>query len=114
MKAEVFWAAVAGGIIGGVFGWLAAVITAYWGPRKLEEWREKRAEEKINGPRKQLLTTLLEDPSYKWRTLKTLSRTTGMQLDECRRLLIEIDARGSTSDGEELWGLISRSPIVER
>lgn len=114
MEAELFWSAVTGGVIGGVFGWLAAVITAYWGPRKLEEWREKRAEEKRHGPRKQLLKELLQDTTFEWRTLKTLSRATGTTPDECRRLLIEMGARGSTGEGEELWGLISRHPITEQ
>ena len=114
MSAEAFWSAVAGGVIGGAFGWLAAVVSAYWGPRKLEEWRDQRTELRTHGPRKKLLGTLLTDEGYQWRTLRTLARTTGMDAEECRRLLIEIGARGSTDDGEEKWGLISRNPISEQ
>lgn len=114
MNTGELWAALAGGIIGGVLGCVGTLLSSYWGPRKLEEWRENRAEERINGPRKHLLKKLLEDDGFEWRRLSTLARVTGTTEEECRRLLIEIGARGSLSPGEELWALISRKPIAEQ
>ena len=102
------------GIIGGILGCLGTLVLSYWGPRKLEEWREKREEERINGPRKRLLKKLLEDEQFEWRRLSTLARATGTTEEECRRLLIEIGARGSLSEGEEMWALLSRKPITEQ
>lgn len=102
------------GIIGGVLGCAGTLVLSYWGPRKLEEWREKRAEERIHGPRKQLLQKLLEDEQFEWRRLSTLARATGTTKEECRCLLIEIGARGSLSEDEELWALLSRKPITEQ
>ena len=107
-------AALTGGIIGGFLGCVGALLSSYWGPRKLEEWREKRGEERINGPRKHLLKKLLEDDQFEWRRLSTLARATGTTEEECRRLLIEIGARGTLSEGEELWALLSRKPITEQ
>jgi len=97
-----------------VLGCAGTLVLSYWGPRKLEEWREKRAEERIHGPRKQLLQKLLEDEQFEWRRLSTLARATGTTEEECRRLLIEIGARGSLSEDEELWALLSRKPITEQ
>jgi hypothetical protein len=103
--------AVIGGVVGGIFGWGAAVFTAYWGPRKLEEWRADQEEERLHGPRKRLLTKMLEDPKHEWRYLTTLAQVTGTTREECRRLLVEVGARGSSTmreEGEEeLWALIS-------
>lgn len=113
MEGDPIWPAIVGGVVGGVLGWLAAVTTAYWGPRKLDEWRKQQAEASIHGPRKELLAELLGDPAFEWRTLATLSRATGTTPDECRRLLVEIGARGSTGEGPEAWGLITRHPISE-
>ena len=57
-------AAILGGLIGGVLGVLGTLVTSYYGPRKIEEWREKRQEERLNGPRKLLLKKLLEDRRF--------------------------------------------------
>ena len=108
------WTALAGGIVGGVLGCIGTLLSSYWGPRKLEEWREKRAEERINGPRKRLLKSLLEEDRFEWRRLSTLARATGTTEEECRRLLVEIGARGSLSGGEESWALLRRKPITEQ
>jgi len=43
-----------------------------------------------------------------------IARATGTTEEECRRLLIEIGARGSLSEDEELWALLSRKPIIEQ
>ena len=108
-----FASAVVGGLIGGVVGVAGTLISSYYGPRKLEEWRESRLEEKQNGPRKCLLKQMLEDPQFSdGRKLKTLSHVTGTSDEECRRLLIEIDARGVMLAGDvEGWALISRKPL---
>jgi hypothetical protein len=107
-------AAIFGGIIGGILGCAGTIITSYWGPRKLDEYKENLAEKRLNGPRKSNLKKLLEDDKFKWRRLSTLARVTGTNQEECRRLLIEIGARGSLSEGDEMWGLISRNPIEEQ
>jgi len=82
----------------------------------MEEWREQRAEERIYGPRKTLLKQLLEDRRFDdGRTFETLSRVTGTTEDECRRLLIEIGARGvKLKGGVEGWALITRKPLDEQ
>jgi hypothetical protein len=107
--------AIIGGLIGGVLGAAGTLITSYYGPRKFEEWRENRLEERLNGPRKRLLKEMLEDTRFAdGRSLETLSRVTGTSLDECRRLLIEIAARGITLAGnKEGWALIRRKPLNE-
>ena len=106
---------VIGGVIGGVLGVIGTLVSAYYGPRKLEEWREKRADEQLHGPRKRLLKKLLEDERFPdGRTLETLTLYTGTTPEECRRLLIEIEARGVKFSGDqEGWALISRKPLVD-
>lgn len=110
-----FFSALIGGLIGGVLGVIGTLVSSYYGPRKLEEWRNLRHEEHHNGPRKRLLKKLLDDPRFSdGRTLKTLSRVSGTSQEECRRLLIEIEARGvKFADGEEGWALIARKPLDE-
>jgi hypothetical protein len=107
--------AIVGGLIGGALGVIGGLVSAYWGPRKLEEWREKRSEQKHDGPRKNLLLKMLKDDGWPdGRTLTTLSRVTGTQPDECRRLLIEIEARGVTLKGNvEGWALIEKKPLTD-
>lgn len=107
--------AILGGLIGGILGVVGTLITSYYGPRKMEEWREQRTEEKTNGPRKKLLLKLLKDDNWEdGRTLETLTRVTGTTDEECRRLLIELDARGvELEGGVEGWVLISRKPFEE-
>jgi len=46
--------------------------------------------------------------------VEVIARATGTTEEECRRLLIEIGARGSLSEDEELWALLSRKPIIEQ
>jgi hypothetical protein len=48
-------AGIIGGIVGGMVGVFGAWLTAYLGPRKPEAEREKRAEERHWGPRKNLI-----------------------------------------------------------
>ena len=80
---------VTAGTIGGLFGLVGGLVSTYWGPRKLEEWREERYERRHNGPRKNLLRKMLEDNTWPdGRRVQTLSRVTGTPPEECRRLLI--------------------------
>jgi hypothetical protein len=106
---------IIGGFIGGVLGVIGTLVSSYYGPRKMEKWREERQEELLNGPRKRLLKKMLEDTRFpKGRYIKMLSRVTGTNYEECRRLLIEIEARGITLRGNrEGWGLISKNPLDE-
>ena len=108
-------AATVGGLIGGFLGVVGTLISSYYGPRKIEEWRESQKEERENGPRKLLLKQMLEDPRFKdGRFLETLRCITGTSSEECRRLLIEIGARGVMLSGnKEGWALISRKPLDE-
>jgi hypothetical protein len=106
--------ALLGGIIGGVLGVTGTIVTSYWGPRKLEERRERRREAQEFGPRKALLAQMLRDPRHRVRTLDMLKHVTGTSDEECRRLLIEIGARGVLIRGErEGWALIERFPLDE-
>lgn len=104
-----------GGLIGGVLGVIGTLWTSYYGPKKLIEFKEKRKEEKLNGPRKKLLLSLLNDPEYKeGRRLETLSMVTGTTFEECRRLLVEIGGRGiKHKNNIEGWVLIKNKPIKE-
>jgi hypothetical protein len=104
-----FATALIGGIIGGVLGVIGTLVTSYVGPRKLEEWREQKQEDRHLGKRKELLLKMLNDPDHKIRSLTQLHRVTGMTKEDCRLLLIEIGARGVTmKDDEEGWALIDR------
>lgn len=103
-----------GGLIGGFLGVMGAIVTAYWGPLRLEERRERLREEHEFGPRKALLDRMLRDPRHRIRTLEMLKHVTGTSEDECRRLLIEIGARGVVMSGQtEGWALIERFPLDE-
>lgn len=108
-------AAIIGGLIGGILGVIGTLWTSYYGPKKLIEFKEKREEEKLNGPRKKLLLKLLKDSTYQdGRKLETLSMVTGTTFEECRRLLVEVGARGVKLSGNvEGWVLIEKKPIIE-
>ena len=104
-------AGIIGGFLGGALGVVSTLVGSYYGPRKFEEWRSERAD----APKKRLLTVLLADPRFpEGRYLETLQTVTGTSADECRRLLIEVDARGlitSEADARELWALIKNKPL---
>jgi hypothetical protein len=107
-------AALIGGLIGGVLGVAGTLVTSYIGPRKLEEWREDEREKREYGPRKALLERMLRDREP-IRSLEVLSHVTGTSAEECRRLLIEIGARGVVMKGhKEGWALRERYDLVER
>jgi ABC-type phosphate transport system auxiliary subunit len=113
MSSEVV-AGIIGGFVGGALGVLSSVVVSYFGPRRLEQWRARRHDE----PRKQLLKTLLEEERFPdGRYLETLCTVTGTSQEECRRLLIEIDARGvipGSGNQREVWALIKNKPLNER
>jgi hypothetical protein len=102
-------AGVIGGAVGGALGVLGTTVSAYWGPRKLEEWRARRRD----APRKDLLRRMLDDERFPdGRSLRRLCIVTGTTDEECRRLLIEIGARGVIFDDDsEGWALIARKPL---
>ena len=104
-------AGIIGGFLGGALGVVSTLVGSYYGPRKFEERRSERAD----APKKRLLKVLLDDPEYpEGRYLETLQTVTGTPADECRRLLIEIEARGlirSGAEPKELWALIKNKPL---
>jgi len=63
---------------------------------------------------------MLKDKRFKdGRRLSTLTRVTGTKDDDCRRLLIELKARGLTLANDvgepcEGWALIKNKPIDEK
>lgn len=109
------FSSLVGGLIGGILGVIGTLWTSYYGPKKLIEFKDEIEEEKLNGPRKKLLLKLLNDTTYPdGRTIETLSMVTGTTPKECRRLLVEINARGIKLSGyQEGWVLIEKKPIQE-
>jgi len=102
-------AALLGGFIGGALGVVSTLVASYFGPRWLEQWRADIKEEHDDGPRKRLLKQMLAGPNPPIRTFKRLRLVTGTEVEECRRLLIEVGARGVVMrGGEEGWALIER------
>jgi len=105
-------AALVGGFIGGSLGVAGTLVTSYYGPRRLEEWRERQREARQFGPRKELLEQMLRDENFPIRSFEFLRHVTGTTDDECRRLLIEVGARGVLMrGGKEGWALIERYPL---
>ena len=115
MGSEII-AGIIGGIIGGVAGTLGAWLTGYWGPRKLEQEKEKRAEERVWGPRKKLIKEMLDNAAPgKGRSFETLKKVTGTSDDDLRRLLVELGARGFTrDDGKEAWDYARNRPLKKQ
>lgn len=105
-------AGIVGGFVGGALGVLSTVVGSYYGPRRLEEWREERRD----APKREMLQDLLNDSRYPdGRFLKTLTLLTGTSDEECRRLLIQVKARGIIlANEEEGWVLIKNKPFNAR
>ena len=82
-------AAIVGGFIGGILGVVGTIFSSYYGPRKLEEWKENRKADKWDNPRKKLLLNMLDNPKMKMRSIETLCRGSGTTEEECRRLLLK-------------------------
>lgn len=101
-----FWIAIIG-IIGGIVGSLLTLAGNVF-LHKLKERPQKQLDEK----RKTTLKIMLEDDRFseKWRNINTLSAVIGASEEETKRLLVEIEARGSEkADGK--WGLIKHHPF---
>jgi len=80
-------------------GVLIPVILAY-----VKDWRWAQ-------PRKKLLLQMLTG-ELPFRSLRQLTLVTGTSDDDCRTLLIAINARGAMlKDNVEGWALISRKPL---
>ncbi len=57
---------------------------------------------------------MLNDPTKPMRSIETLCRASGTTAEECRRLLIEIEARGVRLKGNrEGWVLIKNKPLEQ-
>ena len=93
-------AALLGALIGGVFTLLGSLLNDYLSDRRAEA-RDRPARELL----RQMLST-----NYDWRKLTTMANVIGATHDRTTRLLLEIGARGSESDGES-WSLIKRNPL---
>lgn len=105
-----FWIALFG--LGGV---IIGALIAILGNIIIFKMQNKQ-QQTIDTARKGLLDKMLGDSRFKdGRALETLCNVTGATPDECRRLLIEIEARGfKLQDDREGWGYIKNIPISER
>ncbi|MBE0454455.1 MAG: hypothetical protein IBX58_12325 [Roseovarius sp.] len=99
------WIPLISALVGGVIA-IAGQLVVHW----IKECPKHRLDKK----RKIMLRKML-DPSKmpartQWRKLDTLSRVIGASHDETKRLLFEIEARGSTGD-QDVWALIEHKPL---
>lgn len=103
-----FWVAVVG-LVGAIIG--SALTIA---GNLLLHWFRNRGRERLDNTRKEILKKMLDDNRFpnQWRKLSTLSRVIGADEETTKRLLIDIDARGSEKD-DSLWGLIKHHPFSE-
>lgn len=103
-----FWVAVIG-LAGAIIG--SALTVA---GNLLLHWFQNRAHKRLDNARKKLLEKMLDDNRFpnRWRKLSTLSRVIGADEETTKRLLINVDARGSEKD-DGLWGLIKHHPFSE-
>lgn len=101
-----FWVSVVG-LIGVIVG---AAITVVG--NLLLHWFQDKPRRELDEKRKKLLEKMLRDPRFKdhWRRTTTLSRVVGADEETTKRLLIEIEARGSERD-DGLWGLLEYHPL---
>jgi hypothetical protein len=109
-KDTQFWAAVIG--FGGV---IVGAIVTFCGNLFLH-WYQNRRPNSLDQLRKKLLREMLDNSAPgQGRSLETLSKVTGAQHEDCRRLLLEIKARGFTrDDGSEAWIYIKDRPLTEQ
>jgi citrate lyase beta subunit len=71
----------------------------------------EKAASKKEKPAKDLLIEMLNHKDYEWRKLETLMHVVGADEEKTKRLLLEVGARAS-EDGQSLWALKSRAPLV--
>ncbi|OAI16926.1 hypothetical protein A1359_06960 [Methylomonas lenta] len=107
LKDVQFWSAIIG-LVGVIIG---AFITIA-GNFLLHSYQQKN-QNKLDEARKKLLREMLDNQGFKdGRSFETLSKVTGAAPEECRRLLIEIGARGFTlGDDREGWTYIKNRPL---
>jgi hypothetical protein len=100
------WIAVIG-LIGVLLGSVITVIG-----NLLLHWLRFRPQRKLDTRRKNILNQMLRDIQFesRWRKLSTMSRIIGADKETTKRLLIEIQARGSEKE-DGLWGLIEYHPL---
>lgn len=101
-----FWIAVVG-LVGVIIGAFITVIGNI-----LLHWLKDKPRRELDEKRKKILKEMLNDSRFKehWRNMTTLSRVIGADEETTKRLLIEINARGSEKDNG-LWGLIKNHPF---
>lgn len=101
-----FWVSVVG-FIGVIVGAFIAVAGNF-----LLHWFQDKPRRELDERRKKLLEKMLRDPRFeeRWRRITTLSRVVGADEETTKRLLIEIEARGSEKD-DGLWGLLEYHPL---
>lgn len=95
----------------GVFGAIIGSILTIFGNLALE-WFKNRSQKKLDKSRQRILKKMLEDESYKWRNLSTLSAVIGCDEETTKNHLIAIGARGSENNNGK-WGLISLHPLED-
>ena len=95
----------------GVFGAIIGSILTIFGNLALE-WFKNRSQKKLDKFRQRILKKMLEDESYKWRNLSTLSAVIGCDEETTKNHLIAIGARGSENNNGK-WGLISLHPLED-
>ncbi|BGD83671.1 TPA: hypothetical protein ACGJ7L_003787 [Pseudomonas aeruginosa] len=105
-----FWAALIG-FIGVIIGSILSIAG-----NLLFYWYQNRRTNSLDNLRKNLLRQMLDNSKFpEGRSLETLSRVTGAEPEECRRLLIEIGARGFTlARGGEGWTYVKKRQWSEQ
>ena len=97
-----FWAGLIGALVGGAIS-LAGIA--------LQHYLSIRRQDALDSVRKKLLKEMLENAGGDgWMTIETLARVVGAEFDTTKRLLLEIEARGSQKD-KDVWSLIRRNPL---
>lgn len=102
-----FWSAIIG-LIGVVIGASISIV----GNIIVHRYQQKN-QNKLDVARRKLLKQMLDNKKFKdGRSFETLSKVTGAEPEDCRRLLIEVEARGFTlKDGREGWTYIKNRPL---
>jgi len=105
-----FWVAVIG-FLGVVVGSSLSIAG-----NLIFHWYQNRKANSLDNLRKNLLRQMLGNSKFpEGRSLETLSRVTGAEPEECRRLLIEIGARGFTlARGVEGWTYVKNRQWSEQ
>lgn len=101
------------GLAGAVIGALAAIIGQVVTTR-LKHHLETADKRKLDEQRQAYLLHLLthRPPGIKWLKMSTLSRAIGATEEETARLLIAVNARGSTGQNN-VWALIKDQPFKD-